>query len=139
MTTFVDTSALYAAIDRDDDAHALVAPVLRELLDRERLVTSSYVVVETAALVQTRLGTAATRDLHERLVPALDVVWVDEEVHRSAVAALLAAARRDVSLVDHVSFEIMRRRSIRAALTVDRHFAETGFDVVPAPRPALGP
>lgn len=139
MTTFVDTSALYAAIDRDDDAHALVAPVLRELLDREWLVTSSYVVVETAALVQSRLDTAATRDLHERLVPALDVVWVDEEVHRSAVAALLAAARRDVSLVDHVSFEVMRRRSIRTALAVDPHFADAGFDVVPARRPAQGP
>lgn len=135
MTTFVDTSALYAAIDRSDAMHETVAPVFRQLLDREWLVTSSYVVVETAALVQSRLGMAASRDLHERLLPALDVEWVDEEVHRSAVAALLASERRDVSLVDHVSFEVMRRRSIPRALAVDPHFAEAGFDLVPASPP----
>jgi predicted nucleic acid-binding protein len=132
VTAFVDTSALYAAIDSDDGAHAAVAPALVELLDRDWLVTSSYVVVEATALVQSRLGMPATRDLLEELVPALDVVWVDEDVHGAAVAAHLAAGRRDVSLVDHVSFEVMRRRGIRAALTVDRHFAEAGFDVVPA-------
>ncbi len=131
MTTFVDTSALYAAIDRSDAMHPVVAPAFRELLDREWLVTSSYVVVETAAIVQSRLGMPAARDLHERLLPALDVAWVDEDVHRSAVAALLAAERRDVSLVDYVSFEIMRRRSIWRALAVDPHFTEAGFDVVP--------
>ncbi|MGL6278955.1 MAG: type II toxin-antitoxin system VapC family toxin [Gaiella sp.] len=131
MTTFVDTSALYAVLDRDDESHVAVAPVFRALLDDEWLVTSSYVVVETTALVQSRLGVAAARDLHEKLVPALDVSWVEEDVHRAAVAALLAADRRDVSLVDRVSFELMRRRSISKALAVDAHFVEAGFDVLP--------
>ncbi len=135
MTTFVDTSALYAAIDRSDAMHPIVAPAFGELLDREWLVTSSYVVVESAALVQSRLGMTAAGDLHERLLPALDVEWVDEEVHHSAVAALLASERRDVSLVDRVSVEVMRRCSIRRALTVDPHFTEAGFDLVPASHP----
>jgi predicted nucleic acid-binding protein len=138
VTTFVDTSALYAALDRDDAAHPSVAPVLRELLAREWLVTSSYVVVETAALVQIRLGIVAARHLHERLLPAVDVIWVEEDVHRAAVAALLAAGRREVSLVDQVSFELMRRRSIPCALAVDAHFAEAGFEVLPAAGPPHG-
>lgn len=135
MTTFVDTSALYAAIDRSDAMHPGVAEAFRDLLDREWLVTSSYVVVETAAIVQSRLGMAAARDLHERLLPALEIEWVDEDVHRSAAAVLIAAGRRDVSLVDYVSFEVMRRRSIPRALAVDPHFAEAGFDLVPASPP----
>lgn len=101
-------------------------------------MTSSYVVVETAALVQSRLGIVAARDLHERLLPAVDVVWVEEDVHRAAVAALLAAGRRDVSLVDQVSFELMRRRSIPRALAVDAHFAGAGFEVLPAAGPLHG-
>lgn len=139
MTTFVDTSALYAALDRDDAAHASVARVLRELLDREWLVTSSYVVVETAALVRSRLLIGAARDLHERLLPALDVVWVEEDVHRAGVAALLTAGRRELSLVDHVSFELMRRRSISTALAVDPHFGEAGFELLPAACPPHSP
>jgi predicted nucleic acid-binding protein len=132
VTTFVDTSALYAALDRDDDAHGVVAPVLRALLETEELLTSSHVVVETAALVQRRLGAEATRDLLERLVPVLEVTWVDESLHRAGAAALLASGRRDVSLVDHVSFELMRRARVDSALTVDVHFAEAGFAVVPS-------
>jgi predicted nucleic acid-binding protein len=132
VTTFVDTSALYAALDRDDDAHGVVAPVLRTLLETEELLTSSHVVVETAALVQRRLGAEATRDLLERLVPVLEVTWVDESLHRAGAAALLASGRRDVSLVDHVSFELMRRARVDSALTVDGHFAEAGFAVVPS-------
>ncbi len=138
MTAFVDTSALYAVLDRDDQSHVAVAPAFRALLDEEWLVTSSYVVVETAVLVQSRLGVAAAHDLHERLLPALDVTWVEEDVHRAAVAALLAAGRRDVSLVDHVSFELMRRSSISRALAVDAHFAEAGFEILPDGRGAPG-
>lgn len=133
MTTFVDTSALYAALDRDDASHAPVARTLRTLLESDRLVTSSYVVVETTALVQRRLGLGAARDLLERLLPAIEVIWVSEELHRAGTAALLASAQNAVSLVDHVSFELMRRDAITAALTVDRHFAAAGFTAVPPP------
>lgn len=96
-------------------------------------MTSSYVVVEATALVQRRLGVEATRDLLGAVVPALEVAWVTEELHLAGAAALLAAGRRDVSLVDHVSFELMRRRGIRSAIAVDRHFADAGFDLLPAP------
>ena len=52
-------------------------------------------------------------------------------IHRAAVAAVLASARRNLSLVDCASFEVMRRRGLRTAFTLDRHFAEQGFAVVP--------
>jgi predicted nucleic acid-binding protein len=61
----------------------------------------------------------------------LETIWVDEDVHRTAVAALLAAVRRNVSFVDWVSFELMRRRSIDAAFAFDRDFATQGFRTVP--------
>ena len=110
MTAFVDTSVLYAVLDADDKRHQDATTALGEALGRERLVTTSYVVVETAALVQRRLGLPAVRDLLERLVPSFDVRWVDQELHEAGVDAMLSAGRRAVSLVDHVSFEHMRRR-----------------------------
>lgn len=131
MTAFVDTSVLYAVLDADDKRHQDATTALGEALGRERLVTTSYVVVETAALVQRRLGLPAVRDLLERLVPSFDVRWVDQELHEAGVDAMLSAGRRAVSLVDHVSFEHMRRRRIRTAVTLDRHFARAGFDLVP--------
>jgi uncharacterized protein len=43
---------------------------------------------------------------------------------------VLAAARRNLSLVDCVSFELMRRLGIRRVFCFDPHFAEQGFELV---------
>ena len=132
MSLFVDTSALLAIIDADQVRHNEVAHVWHDLLDRERvLFTSNYVLVETFALVQRRLGFDATRELANVLVPLLQPLWVDESIHAAAVASLIAAGRRQLSLVDCASFELMRRNGLTEALALDRDFAEQGFDVLP--------
>lgn len=62
----------------------------------------------------------------------MEIVWVDREMHAAAVSALLAAIRRRVSLVDWVSFEVMRRRGIETAFAFDRDFAVQGFGTIPS-------
>lgn len=47
------------------------------------------------------------------------------------MVALLAPNRREVSLVDCVSFAIMRQRAMTRAFTLDAHFAEQGFECAP--------
>jgi predicted nucleic acid-binding protein len=101
------------------------------LADDESLVTSSYVLVETYALAQRRLGIDAVRTLTTDYVPLLAVDWIDETVHGAALASLLTANRRELSLVDCVSFEIMRRRDVSRAFTLDADFAKQGFNVTP--------
>ena len=46
-------------------------------------------------------------------------------------SALLTANRRQLSLVDCISFEMMRRLEIKTAFTHDRDFAERGFECLP--------
>lgn len=70
------------------------------------------------------------RAVRDELVPALFVEWVDAGLHAEALSALLAAGQRSVSLVDHVSFELMRRRNVRRALAVDRQFETQGFELL---------
>lgn len=132
MRVFVDTSAFLAVLDADDRNHPAVAQAWKDLVNEGRdLVTSSYVLVETFALVQSRLGVEAARALDQDLLPAVSVIWLDDEVHRAALSALLTAGRRQLSLVDCASFEVMRRNGLTTALTLDSHFAEQGFDVIP--------
>ena len=95
------------------------------------LHTTSYVLVETMALRQRRTGREGLRTFVADMLPVVQVIWVDEGIHRSAQHALLVASRRDLSLVDCVSFEVMRQRGIRKAFAFDTHFAEQGFDVTP--------
>lgn len=132
MSVFVDTSALYALLDRDDENHPAAAEAFSALLDREALLTHGYVVVETTALVQRRLGMEAVRALVDDVLPAFELVFVDEPLHQAAVAALLASGARDVSLVDWTSFELMRWLGVGKAFAFDEDFARQGFDVLPA-------
>lgn len=126
---FVDTSAIYALLDRSDANHAPAAAVLPKLRDHLPL-THSYVVVESVALVQNRLGIDAVRRLLDDLLPAFELRFVGPELHGAAVAALLASGARDVSLVDRVSFELMRDAGLTQAFAFDRHFERAGFTLV---------
>jgi len=130
--TFLDTSALLAFFDRDAARHEEVVTSVTRVLRERRAITHNYVLVETEALTHRRLGAAVTRRLLKDVVPVLEVVWVDADLHGAAVAAHLRSLRRRSSLIDHVSFELMRRRAIRAALTLDRDFAREGFALVPS-------
>lgn len=112
-----------------------MAGAFETLLDGDELLLShNYVLVETTALAQRRLGLEAVRALRDGLFGVLTIEWVDAGLHAAASAALVAAGRRSVSLVDHVSFEVMRRRAVHRALAVDRHFEQQGFELLPRAR-----
>jgi predicted nucleic acid-binding protein len=132
---FVDTSGLYALLVRSEDRHAEVVRAFRELLDGGRdLWSTSYVIVETVALLQHRIGMPPVRGFVEHVVPILSVGWVSDVLHQRGVDTLLREERRRLSLVDCVSFEFMRVRGPRDVLTLDDQFREAGFRMLPAIR-----
>ncbi len=66
MRIFTDTSAFYALLDRDDANHRQAKRMWADLLGAENtLVTSNYILVESFALLQNRLGIGAVRGLQE--------------------------------------------------------------------------
>ena len=51
------------------------------------LVSTSFVVQETVSLLQARHGVQAVRSFHSRLLPLLDIVWIDAALYGRAMAA----------------------------------------------------
>ena len=121
-----------AVLGAEEHRHKAAASTWARLVkSREVLITTNYVVVELFSLVQRRFGIAAVQALQNGVLPILELTWIDEEIHQRAVAAVLAASKRDLSLVDCVSFEVMRRQGLDTAFTLDRHFSAQGFRRVP--------
>jgi uncharacterized protein len=132
MSLFVDTSAFYALLDADDANHGKSASAWRKMMASDQSVaTTNYVLVETFALIQSRLGLKAVREFQQDVVPVLDVEFVTLETHRLGISALLAASRRGLSLVDCVSFEVMRELGMKSVFAFDGHFQEYGFTTIP--------
>ena len=133
MGTLIDTSALYVLLDEDDPAHEGAVTILGRLRTSDPdLIVHSYALSETIALLQRRFGLEAVRRLASAVLPIVDIVWVDRDLHDRALSALLGSEQRTVSFVDQVSFVLMRDRQIRSAFAFDRDFMAQGFEVLRA-------
>ena len=130
---FVDTSALYALLVRGDDKHQAALETAAELrAARASLATSSFVVLETVALLQARVvGVAAVRTFYLDMLPLMEVVRIDSGLLDRAMRALLAASSRRISLTDWTSITLMQERGWPQAFAFDEDFARQGLDLVP--------
>jgi len=132
VTVFVDTSALFALVNTAEENNSSAWDTWNDLIRRgDELITNNYVIVESIALIQNRLGISIVQKLQTNTVSLLHIVWIDEEQHAAALQNVLAANRRTLSLVDCSAFETMRRMGINTVFTFDPHFAEQGFTVIP--------
>lgn len=131
MSVFVDTSAVVAALLADDPNHAAASAEFERLLAADDpLVSHSHAAAETVAVLQRKSGLPAVHDYVFTIEAEMEMVWVDEQRHRRGLAALLAGPRR-VSLVDWISFDLMRERQIDTAFTFDGDFESHGFRAIP--------
>jgi predicted nucleic acid-binding protein len=125
--TFLDTSAIYAWADSADPNHRTAVRRLNAILARgEELLTHNYVLVESLALLQARLGVTAAVKLAKDSA-AFVIEWVDDDLHASGISELERSTKRRLSLVDHISFLVMRRHRVVSAFAFDPDFISAGF------------
>ncbi|MDZ4789383.1 MAG: PIN domain-containing protein [Blastochloris sp.] len=125
---FVDTSGFYAFLDRTDPFHEVSAKLfLTAEKENWQLITSSFVLHESWALIQARLGWDAVEDWLTSLVIRCEIVWIDQTLYTAAEARTRQARERCLSLTDCSSFEVMLARGCREVIADDAHFVRQGF------------
>ncbi len=125
---FVDTSGFYAFLDGTDPFHAVAKAAFERTFDeRLSLVTTSYVLHESWAIIQGRLGWEAVDGWLDRIVPRCEILWVDKQLHALGAARCRQARERRLSLTDCVSIEAMRQLGLNRAIAADEHFTRQGF------------
>ncbi len=126
---FFDTSAAVALADAEDDNHAHAVRAIGTIVaGGTTLLTHNYVLVESTAVLQRRLGLASalafladSENFH--------VHWITREDHVEAAALLGKRNRRKLSLVDCMSFVIMGKYGVTTALAYDSDFQAEGFNI----------
>ena len=80
MNIFADTSGLFALLVQNDFMHIRARENFDYFAEKNaQLVTSSFVLVETIALLQRRIGLAPVHDFNAKILPLLEVIWVDDK------------------------------------------------------------
>jgi uncharacterized protein len=124
----LDTSGLLCLQYKIEPLHT---QALIEYQKADNHLTHSYIISEYVALANARRFprlSALTFVVDLLDTPDIEVVWVDELLHREAVELLLARQDKSYSLCDAVSFVLMRQRGIVNALSTDKHFEQEGFN-----------
>lgn len=87
MNVFVDTSALYALLDADDKNHERAKRAWLEWIYQPiRFISSNYILLESLALIQRRLGMEAVRGFQKGSSPSFKYTGL----HLNSIQQLLA-------------------------------------------------
>ncbi len=127
---FIDTGAWIALLDRRDPYHAAIAALYPLLIERWPVwITTNLIIGEAYVNIQRRGGYAIAMQFLTMIetAAALQTIYSDLEVERSAREILRRYRDQDFSYVDAVSFAVMRSRNIVNALAFDHHFTTAGF------------
>jgi len=127
MSIFIDTCAFIALVDLSDEFHSIASDLFTKASESEKFFTSNYVILETIFLMQRELGLSAVNDFKKFMLPAINIIWVDEKIHNNCLNNLIAAEKRKISLTDYSSFYILDNFNIDKVFTFDKHFKEKDY------------
>jgi len=134
MIVFVDTGAWVAIADRNDQYSKEAGQLYTNLiLQRRRLVTSDFILVETYNLLSQTIGSRATISFGDKLkeIPFLEIMPVTQSDWERAWKILDKYSDKDFSFTDCTSFALMERLKIKTSFTFDSHFIQYGFNKIP--------
>jgi predicted nucleic acid-binding protein len=130
---FVDTAALVALGNKQDDWHDQAVAVSRQLtLAGCRFVTTDAVLLEVGNTFSRAPFKAVALRLIEtaRRSPRWQCLPVDGRLLDRGLALFRQRSDKDWSLTDCISILVASDLRIEQAFTTDRHFVQAGFDIL---------
>lgn len=127
----IDTSAFYALVADTDSFHQRASDTYQRMVDwNQELWTTSYVLVETLALIHRRLGYVTTVQFEGSLARHLQIFWIESTVHSEAWRRLVANQGVGMGFVDWTTALVSTALGA-PVFTFDRDFVKEGIPVLP--------
>lgn len=132
--TIIDTSALYAAIDKNDPNHFRAARFLKSYSQNGVFILSNHVFDETMTLVKMRLGMSVALQLGLRLRNSrhIERIIFGQREEIATWHIFSRYADKGWSYTDCASLALARQLGIDSAFAFDHHFRQMGLQVLPA-------
>lgn len=129
---FIDTSFIIALEDADAPEHEKALNCW-EKIKPCKIITTSYIFDETVTFIKRRLGYKKAVETGKRLreSSSVDIIHISEEDVEKGWEMFLKYDDKGYSLTDCISFVIMQKMKMIEALTLDTHFKQMGFKVLP--------
>ena len=131
---FVDSAGWIAAADAADPMNEAVREVRDEWLrDGGEFVTTDYVIDETLTILRRRISLVAAETWWKQVEASMRIrmEWMDASRTERARAIFFKYKDKSFSFTDCTSFAVMRELRLRKALTLNGHFRQAGFEVLP--------
>lgn len=126
----VDTVFVIALINERDQYHQQALD-LAELVDALPLIVTDVVLIEIGNALARSHKREAVNVLEQFLTAdEVEVVRLTPSLFEQAFSLYKTYQDKQWSLVDCVSFIVMRERGISEALTADQHFVQAGFQAL---------
>jgi predicted nucleic acid-binding protein len=122
----VDTSAIYALIDRSDEWHKKAITLCKKLSTQNvDLILTNFILAETHALILSRVGHQLAREWVKNLIWKIE--RVKEEDEKRAKEIIVAYQDKSFSYTDATTFAVMERLKLDVVLAFDNHFTQFGW------------
>lgn len=125
---FLDTVGIIALIDDDDQWHLPASAAYAELRSsKQEVVTTSFVFLECGNAASRRPYRKHVAEMLQFMEQKNQIIYPTEADWHQAWRIYQRSHVGGPSIVDCISFEVMRRLGIREAFTNDRHFSDAGL------------
>lgn len=129
---FIDTSALVALINQEDNSHYKSVAIFTECHDSNVvLVTTDYVISEFFTIMRCTFKKPVKQlvsFINGILVSEIQLFGITEDVFSEALRVLVSYDDQYFSFTDCVSFIAMNELKTKDVLTTDKHFSVVGFN-----------
>ena len=131
---FLDTSYILALEIKNEDAHQQVLQNWASLANSKPfLITTTYIFDEVVTFFNSRNLHYKAVEVGNRLLqsPDIELIEVDRYLFNQGWQFFQKYKDKSYSLTDCLSFIVMQEREIVTALTLDNHFHQAGFQILP--------
>jgi len=129
----IDTSALYAMADNNDNFHNAAVSCLKQIAEKHYpMWVTNCTIIETHRRIMHSLGIDKGLFFLDNIYSGdLSIIRVELEDEIQARDYLHRYTDQDITYYDAISFAVMKRLGIGSAFTFDNHFTTLGFNKIP--------